>query len=122
MKEGAMNPRKKAVAGLAIAGSLAVALVGVGRAEDEDSHETAIAWEQLPEAVQQTVRDEAGDHAIRGIESVRDEDVVVYQAEWIDGENEVEVRVAADGKLLGRETEKADADDDGPDHGEEDDD
>ncbi|MFH1843727.1 MAG: hypothetical protein ABIF77_11035, partial [bacterium] len=51
---------------------------------------------------------------------------IFYEAEWLEGEMEVEILVASDGKLLDREVEKADAgvedDDDDDDEGDDEDD
>lgn len=88
----------------AIAVFAATAIAG----DDENVTEKAITWEQLPTSVQKTIHKEAGDHPIAEIEEVTAGSVVSYAAEWFEGENEVEITVAADGKLLGREVEPRD--------------
>ena len=69
----------------------------------------------LPPAAQVTILNEAAGHEIAEVEEVTRGGVVTYEAEWIVGDEEVEVTVAADGKLLGKETEPADDDEDDED-------
>jgi hypothetical protein len=107
-----MGYGKKSVLVLAFVCAIVVAIAGPAAAEDKDVVEKPIAWDQLPAAVQKTIRAEAGDHAIAEIEEIHQKDQVYYEADWIEGENEIEIRVAIDGKLIGREVEKAEAEDD----------
>lgn len=74
------------------------------QAEVQES-ERQISLDDVPEAAREVILREAGDHAIREVEEVTAADGVTYQAEWIDGTNEVEIRVAPDGRILGREVE-----------------
>jgi hypothetical protein len=82
----------------------------VGCLPTKAAKEKTITWDQLPKAVQETMHKAAGDHQIIKVEEVTAGDVISYAAEWIDGDNEVEVTVAPDGKLLGRESEPRDDD------------
>lgn|GEM_PF-1915439 len=95
-----------------LAGSLALA------DDDPVEIEQQVSWKELPEAVQATILEQAGDREILELVLVTLEDQVLYEAEWMEEKLEVEIQVAVDGKLLGRETEEPDADDE--DQGEED--
>ena len=109
-----MDTRKSMLLGLAVACVALVGLIGPATAEEETEDqvtEKVVAWESLPEAVQATIHSEAGDHTIGDVEEVRDQKLVYFEADWIEGENEVEIHVAPDGKLLSRAIEKAQAED-----------
>jgi hypothetical protein len=124
-KEGGMKRLDIVRRLVLIIGLLAIASAGV-MAEDEkepaEEKERAIEWKDLPAAVQTTILEQAGDHPLVELEEVTVEGCIFYEAEWIEGENEVEVAVAPDGKLLGREVEPIDEDDEDGDLDEEEDD
>lgn len=86
--------------------------------------ERQVKLDELPAPVKATILKEAGDHKLNEIEEVRAGKNVFYEAEWIEEGLEVEIRVAPDGKLLGRVTEEPDdeAEDDDDEDDEEDDD
>jgi len=75
--------------------------------------EQQVTLEQVPPKVKATILKEAGENEIEEIEKVSlGKKVLYYEAEWMEGENEVEIKVAPSGKLLDKEVEKADEDDD----------
>jgi hypothetical protein len=74
--------------------------------------EREIAVEDLPDPVREVVLREAGQHPVRDIDEVHRMGTLVYEAEWIDGSNQVEVTVTPTGEILGREIEPADEGDD----------
>ena len=90
--------------------------IGAGSllAVDEGAEvEREIVWKDLPEAVQKTILAEAGKFAVAEIEEMWCGDTLYYEAEWVEGEQEVELAVAPDGRILARDVEDvedADAD------------
>jgi len=112
--------KKRTAVTLALISSLALlAFLGawISAAEKDDDAEDAVEIERaidldgLPEAARTTIEREAGDHAIQELEEVHSGDRLYYEAEWIDGELEVEIAVSPEGKILNRETEPRDTDD-----------
>jgi len=90
----------------------------------EKGTERDVTIDEVPEAVKATILKEAGDNTITEIEEETKGGVTTYEAEWrtADGK-EVEIKVAADGTLLGKEIEDDDDEgDDDDDDGEDDDD
>jgi uncharacterized membrane protein YkoI len=88
-------------------GALALALPALVLAKDEK-----IKLEDCPAAVQKTIKENAGDGKIVEVEKeTRKDGTVVYEAEVkkADG-TEVDIKVAADGKLIGIETDEDDDD------------
>jgi uncharacterized membrane protein YkoI len=83
--------------------------------------EREVAKEDLPEAVAKALGKLAGDAKIQEIEKEEvhavlklvklDTPRVVYEAEFMQNGKEVEVKIAGDGTLLGREVEDEDDDD-----------
>lgn len=103
---------------------LAVGVIGVTAALlacAEKVQERQVTLEQVPPAVKATVLKEAGDHPILELEEVRLGEKIYYEAEWMEGDLEVEIQVAPDGTLLGRLTEEPDDEDNNDDEGGEDD-
>ena len=88
----------------------------------EDKKEVKVALDQLPAAVKQAIQKEAGDNAIKEIEAKTKDGKTVYEAEWIAGGQEVEIKVSADGQILRKKVEDADDDDDDDDDDEDTDD
>jgi hypothetical protein len=74
--------------------------------------EKKVTIDQVPAAVKATILKEAGDNKITEIEEETKDGVTVYEAEWKVGGKEVEIKVAADGKLLSKKVEEEDEDDD----------
>jgi hypothetical protein len=92
-----------------VAGAVAFAVAGAGEARHA-KNEREVTLEQVPAAVRATVLKEAGDHKVTEVQEITRGDVTTYEAEWVVGGDEVEITVAADGKLLGKKTEPADDD------------
>lgn len=94
---------------LALAGTAGVALAR----EDDDrgEREVRVRLQDCPQAVQDTIKKEAGNGKILEIEKETSRDgKVVYEAEIkIDGKI-WEIEVAPDGKLLSKELEEEDDD------------
>ncbi|MFH1842752.1 MAG: hypothetical protein ABIF77_06055, partial [bacterium] len=86
-----------------------VLIVGGAGAKAEENKERPVAWEDLPTAVQETIQKEADGKTSTELEEITSTEGIFYEAEWLEGEMEVEILVASDGKLLDREVEKADA-------------
>ncbi len=74
--------------------------------------EEEISLDQVPAAVKATILKEAKGAAITEVEKESSKGKTFYEAEWVVGGKEVEIKVAADGTLLGREVEEDDDDDD----------
>lgn len=86
-------------------------LVGVVALADSVT-EREIKLEDVPQLARATILDEAGTHALTELEELNVEGVIYYGAEWRDGDDEVEVVVDSEGKIVGRETEPWDGEDD----------
>ena len=77
--------------------------------------EVEVTIDQVPAAVKKTILSQAGKNKIEEIEKKTKNGKVTYEAEWTEGEMEVEITVAPDGKLLKTEKEPKDDDDDDDD-------
>ena len=83
------------------------------RDEDDDGgQEREVSLEEVPQAVRKTILREAGDHRVREVEVETRDGRTTYEAEWRTDGGEVEIKVDAEGKLLGR-TVGEDDDEDG---------
>jgi len=89
-------------------------------AEKTSVQEKAVDIGNLPAAVQDSIRAYAGDHELSELEEIRVDDTIYYEAEWIEGELKVEVRLSSDGSLLEKNTEKTGDDGEDEDEGSED--
>ena len=79
----------------------------------DDEHEEEVTLEQCPAAVRATILREAGDGKITEIERETDKNgKVTYEAEFMLDGQEIEIEIAPDGTLLGREVEDEGDDDD----------
>ena len=88
------------------------ALLGSTVQADGKEKEEKVTIDQVPEAVKKTILKEANGAKITEIEKETKGDKIVYEAEFVVGGKEVEIEIAPDGKLLGREVEDDDDDDD----------
>ena len=80
--------------------------------DDEEEEEEIVSLDAVPAAVKATIEKEAAGAEIREVEMETEDGVTVYEAGvTIDGQ-EVDITVAADGALLGKEVEDEDEDDD----------
>jgi uncharacterized membrane protein YkoI len=89
--------------------------------EAQDSKEEKVKLEDCPQAVQDTLKKASAGGKIEEIEKETENGKVVYEAEVVIEGDEYEVKVADDGKLLGKKLENDDDDDDGDDEDEDDD-
>ena len=113
-----MNRKNLTIIGL-VAGFGLVLCIGAVATQQILDREKEVSIEQVPDAVKAALLAEAKGATIREIEMDTEDGRMVYEAEvMIDGV-EVEIRVAADGTLLGRETD--DDDENGDDDDEDDD-
>jgi len=74
--------------------------------------EVELALGDVPAAVKATILKEANGAKIEEVEMATEGGKTFYEAEFEVGGKEVEIKVAPDGKLLGREIEDGDDDDD----------
>ena len=77
-----------------------------------DEQEEKVTLEQVPAAVKATMLKEPGGGKITEIEREMKNGKTVYEAEFILNGDEIEIKVAPDGTLLGREVEQEDDDED----------
>ncbi|MBE3133791.1 MAG: hypothetical protein IMZ55_09970 [Acidobacteria bacterium] len=77
--------------------------------------EKKVTIDQVPAAVKDTIVKEAGGNTITEIEEETKDGVTTYEAEWKADGKEIEIKVAADGKLLKKEVETDDGDDEDDD-------
>ena len=79
--------------------------------DDDDEDEEEVSIDQVPAAVKATILREAKGAAIKEIEKETKDGKTVYEAEFVAGGKEIEIKVSADGTLLKREVEDDDDDD-----------
>jgi hypothetical protein len=115
LKEEPMNDRNRRVIGVLIGCMIVVAVWFAMTSDDQEENERLISWNELPQVVQETIREQAGDHQITEIEEETVDGQVFYEAEWMEDGMEVEILVAADGTLIEREVEEPDDDEDDDD-------
>ncbi len=90
----------------------ALCLAAVSRGDDEER----VTLDQVPATVKAAILKAAAGAEIREIERETEDGKTVYEAEFVLGGKEIEVKIAADGSVLSREAED---DDDGDDEDEE---
>ena len=92
--------------GLGVVGTLAfVAWAG-------PEGEEPVTLDQVPAAVKATILKESAGAKITEIERETKDGKTVYEAEYLQDGREIEIKVAPDGTLLGREVEQEDDDED----------
>jgi len=79
-----------------------------GNGEEEDEGEEQVSLTEVPGAVQATLVKEAAGAEIKEIEKEDEGGRVVYSADVILNGQEVELKVAPDGTLLGKEVDNED--------------
>ena len=89
---------------------------------ENDEGEEQITLDEAPAAVQATIQAEAQGGSIEEIERETENGKTVYEADVIINGQEVEIKVAPDGTLLGKEVEDDDDDDNEGDDDDDDDD
>jgi uncharacterized membrane protein YkoI len=98
--------------------ALCIGAVATKRAMDR---ETEVSIKEVPAAVKVTLLAEAKGGTIEEIEMETENGRTVYEADVIIDGQEVEIQVAPDGTLLGKEIEDNDEGDDDDDEGDDDD-
>jgi len=83
--------------------------------DDDGEREVKVTLDQVPAAVKAAILKAAGGAKIKEIEKEVKKGKVVYEAEFVADGKEIEIKVAPDGKLLGRKVEADDDDDDDDD-------
>jgi len=79
--------------------------------EEEEQQEEIVSLDAVPAAVKATIENEAAGAEIKEVEMETEDGVTVYEAEVIIDGQEVDIKVAADGTLLGKEAEDEDDED-----------
>lgn len=84
---------------------------------DEDigqqEKEKVIVLSDMPQPVQDTIQKESKGFELGELLEVTTDQGVFYEADWQVGEDEVSILMTPDGKIIDREREKADDDEDG---------
>jgi len=80
--------------------------------DEEEEQEEIVSLDAVPAAVKATIEKEAAGAEIKEVEMETEDGVTVYKAEVIIDGQEVDIKVVADGTLLGKEMENEDEDDD----------
>lgn len=101
-----------AAAGAAMAVLAALPSCAREAAQIEKDREQTVTIDQVPPAVRAAILKEAGKNQVREIEKEIKGGKTVYEAEWAAGGKQIEIKVAEDGTLIGREEGKDDDDDD----------
>jgi len=78
----------------------------VGDDEEENEMEEEISFDQLPDAVKAAISSAANGAKIEEIEKEKKDGVILFEAEWVEDGQEIEIQVSSDGQLLGREIEE----------------
>lgn len=86
----------------------ALAVVGgstlLARAGERDQT-TALKLSQVPPAVQKVIKREAAKHPLESISMDDDEDAKLYESKFRDKDGRIELKVAANGRVVSREME-----------------
>ena len=91
-----------------------VLCIGAVATKQTAEQEKAVSIENVPEAVKDTILAQGG--TVKEIERENEDGQAVYEADVIIDGQKIEVKVADDGKLLGKEADDEDDDkDDGVD-------
>jgi len=80
---------------------------GEGQAEGKETSSEAVTMDQVPKAVQKTIKKEAGKNEIKELEEKVIDGKKVYEASWVVDGQEIEVQVAPDGKVINKKSEAA---------------
>lgn len=94
---------------LVISGLLCTSPIVVWAGEGK---EKKVTLDSLPDVVKQSILKESGDNKLKDIEETTRDGQTIYEADWIKDGKEMEVKVAADGAILGRGEEEAEEDED----------
>jgi uncharacterized membrane protein YkoI len=67
------------------------------------ARERSLTLDQVPAPVSKTILKEAGDYEVKEVEVITAGNVLTYEAEWVADCDEIEITLAADGTVLGRQ-------------------
>ena len=87
--------------------------IGALAGRQDAQQEKRISIDQVPETVRATLLSQGG--TIEGIEMEAENGQTIYEADVIVGGQKVEMKVAADGSLIGKEADDEDNDEEGDD-------
>ncbi|MCK4625718.1 MAG: hypothetical protein KAV00_10435 [Phycisphaerae bacterium] len=90
--------------------------------DDDEEDEVEVSLDKVPAAVRATILKHAGKNKIHEIEKETKRGKTIYEAEWRENGKEIEIKVAADGKLISKKIDDDDDDHDDDDHDDDDDD
>jgi len=83
--------------------------------QDEDEDEEGVSIDKVPEAVKSTILKHAEGGNIREIERGNEDGKVIYEAEVLIGDKEIELKIDPSGKLLSKEVQDEEDDEDDDD-------
>lgn len=115
-----MKRKNMTIIGLVAGFGLALCIGAVATQQILDK-DTEVSIDQLPDAVKATLETQANSGVINEIEIEKEDGQTVYEAEVLIDGAEVDILIAADGTLLGKETEDDDDGDDDDDDGDDED-
>ncbi len=107
---------------IVLAGAGIALCIGAVATQQLGEDEISVSIDQVPAAVKAALLAEAQGGTINEIEMETENGQAVYEADVVLDGKEVEVKVAADGTVLGKEADDEDEDDDADDADEEEDD
>jgi len=84
--------------------------------EDDEDNEDVVSIDEVPEAVKATILKHAEGGKIQEIERGNEDGKVIYEAEIIIDDKEVELKIDSNGKLLSKEMQDEDDDDNDEDN------
>jgi len=87
--------------------------------DDEDKDEDVVSIDEVPEAVKATILKHADGGKIQEIERENEDGKVIYEAEVLIGDKEVELKIDSNGKLLSKEEDDDEEEGDDDDEDEE---
>lgn len=105
---------------LVVAVSLTATVALADKDDDQEISTRTVTMSELPQLVKSTVSAETTGLTITSLQEITTHDGLIYEVEWTDGEYQMGLLISPKGKILDRERDKADNEDDGD--GEEDDD
>ncbi len=88
------------VALFALAGSAVLARAG----NDQEAKKLQVS--QAPPAVQKVIKQESVKHPLVSLALGDDDDAKLYEGKFRDGNQRIELKIAADGRVVSREMEK----------------
>jgi uncharacterized membrane protein YkoI len=93
---------------------MGLGVVGIGTLVvwADEGHEEEVALDQVPPAVKATILKETAEAKINEIERETANGKTIYEVEFLRDGKEIEIQIASDGTVLGREVEEEQGDED----------